>query len=203
MLGKIWWRKISKKHLILALLIFNIAFCLCKAGLAEKGWLECVLPLSESVGQGQPLLIIRMWNNRYPSSLVGLLAQAKIGDEQFWEGSACAHEWSSFFVFEREGGIFCFLKNFPLFPNWCVLIMFPIAPRFYLIWFAQSSTPMYINWKGAIKGNTFVSILQPGVLRGPSIRECFNEQKNWWWANEHVDLSQRKKKKEVIITPIN
>jgi hypothetical protein len=23
--------------------------------------------------------------------------------------------------------------------------MFPIAPRFYPIWFAQSSTPMYIN----------------------------------------------------------
>jgi hypothetical protein len=25
---------------------------------------------------------------------------------------------------------------------------FPIAPQFYPIWFAQSSTLMYINWKG-------------------------------------------------------
>jgi hypothetical protein len=30
----------------------------------------------------------------------------------------------------------------------CVPIMFPMAPMFYPIWFAQSPTPMYINWKG-------------------------------------------------------
>ncbi len=40
--------------------------------------------------------------------------------------------------------------------------MFPIAPWFYPILFAQSSTPMYINWKGGLWGNTFVSILQLG-----------------------------------------
>jgi hypothetical protein len=28
--------------------------------------------------------------------------------------------------------------------------MFPTAPGFYPIWFAQSSTPMYTNWKGEI-----------------------------------------------------
>jgi hypothetical protein len=27
---------------------------------------------------------------------------------------------------------------------------FPIAPQFYPIWFAQSSTLMYINWKGRL-----------------------------------------------------
>jgi hypothetical protein len=32
---------------------------------------------------------------------------------------------------------------------------FPIARGFYLIWFAQSWTPMYINWKGEIQGSTF------------------------------------------------
>jgi hypothetical protein len=88
-----------------------------------------------------------------------------------------------------------------MFPNTFFKI-FPIAPRFYPIWFTQSSTPMYINWKGSLKGNTFVSISQLGVLRGPSIRECFNIQKNWWWANEYVDLSKRKKE-EVLVTPIN
>ncbi len=109
---KKFWEKFgegkSQKHLILILLIFNIAFYLCIAGLEEKGWLECVLLLSELVGQGQPLLIIRMYNNRYPNSLVGLLTQAKNGDEQFWEGSSCTHEWSNFLVFEKKGGIFCF-----------------------------------------------------------------------------------------------
>jgi hypothetical protein len=29
---------------------------------------------------------------------------------------------------------------------------FPIAPQFYPIWFAQSSTLMYINWKGRLFG---------------------------------------------------
>jgi hypothetical protein len=29
---------------------------------------------------------------------------------------------------------------------------FPIAPRFYPIWFARSSTLMYINWKGRPQG---------------------------------------------------
>jgi hypothetical protein len=38
-----------------------------------------------------------------------------------------------------------------VFPN-ALPKMFPIAPQFYPLWFAQSSTPMYINFKGATKG---------------------------------------------------
>ncbi len=47
--------------------------------------------------------------------------------------------------------------------------MFPIAPGFYPIWFAQSSTPLYIIYKGKTQGCTFDSILQLGVQRGASI----------------------------------
>jgi hypothetical protein len=49
------------------------------------------------------------------------------------------------------------------------LKMFPIAPGFYPIWFAESSTPLCINQKGEGQGCTFVSILQLGVQRGASI----------------------------------
>jgi hypothetical protein len=47
--------------------------------------------------------------------------------------------------------------------------MFPIAPGFYPIWFAPSSTPMYIHWKGEPWGSIFVSILQLGTQRGASM----------------------------------
>ncbi len=49
---------------------------------------------------------------------------------------------------------------------------FPAAPQFYPIWFAQSSTLTYTNWKRVgCRGSTFVSILQLGskevlLLRG-------------------------------------
>jgi hypothetical protein len=55
--------------------------------------------------------------------------------------------------------------------------------QFYPIWFAQSSTFMYINWKGRLLGTTFVSILQLGVQRGASIGEF---QKNCCWAHEYA-----------------
>ncbi len=42
----------------------------------------------------------------------------------------------------------------PKFPN-AFPKMFPIAHGFYPMWFAQSSTPMYINYKGKIQGCTF------------------------------------------------
>jgi len=45
------------------------------------------------------------------------------------------------FFFLRAGGGILVLKVFPnAFP-----VMFPIVPEFYPIWFAQSSTPLYIN----------------------------------------------------------
>jgi hypothetical protein len=36
--------------------------------------------------------------------------------------------------------------------------MFPVAPGFYPLWFAQSSTPMYRNEKGEIQVYTFLII---------------------------------------------
>jgi hypothetical protein len=56
--------------------------------------------------------------------------------------------------------------------------MFPIAPGFYPLWFAQSSTPLYINYKGEIQGCTFVFILRLGVQRGGSIGGMPNVSKN-------------------------
>jgi hypothetical protein len=56
--------------------------------------------------------------------------------------------------------------------------MFPIAPGFYPVWDAQSSTPLYINYKVEIQGCTFVFILQLGVQRGASIGGMPNVSKN-------------------------
>ncbi len=82
-----------------------------------------------------------------------------------WEGSACTHERSNFFSSWEEGkqGFFVFAlfpNVFPSCSHWVLkfskgsqvskvfsnafLKMFPIAPEFYPIWFAQSSTPLYI-----------------------------------------------------------
>ncbi len=57
------------------------------------------------------------------------------------------------------------------------LKMFPIAPGFYPIWFAQSSTPLCITKKGQGQGCTFVSIFQLGVQRGASIGGMANNPK--------------------------
>jgi hypothetical protein len=85
------------------------------------------------------------------------------------------HEHSSFFLFERGGGYKDFLF-FPLFPTCSYQVpkgfqvlkvfpdafpkMFPIAPAFYPIWFAQSSTSLSINYNPEL---IFVSVLQPKV----------------------------------------
>jgi hypothetical protein len=78
----------------------------------------------------------------------------------------------------------CFLEVLQvpkLFPK-----TFLIALQFYPMWFAQSSTLMYINWKGRLLGNTFVSILQLGVQRNASIGGVFDAPKKlpmgqWIW----------------------
>ncbi len=79
-----------------------------------------------------------------------------------WKGSTCTLQGSSFFLFgggglERYFFVFFHVPNvFPmcshhvpqvpkLFPK-----TFPIAHQFYPIWFAQSSTLMYVNWKGGL-----------------------------------------------------
>jgi hypothetical protein len=65
--------------------------------------------------------------------------------------------WALFFPFGGGGRalFFVFLPCSQCVPNmysWCspnlFLKAFPIAPQFYPIWFAQSSTLVYINWKG-------------------------------------------------------
>jgi hypothetical protein len=97
---------------------------------------------------------------------------------------------SSPVFFFLGGGIFTF---FPLFPS-CSLCVpmrfsdfpscspktFPIAPQLYPIWFAQSSTLMYRNWKRWTLGSTFVFFLQLVIQRGASIGEYPMFPKNWW-----------------------
>jgi hypothetical protein len=81
----------------------------------------------------------------------------------------------------------------PKFPS-CSPKMFPIAPQFYPIWFAQSSTLMYINWKGTLNSGTFVSILHWGP------ESCFywevpNVPKNLVMGRSMWLLPQKKFKK--------
>jgi hypothetical protein len=64
---------------------------------------------------------------------------------------------------------------------------FPVAPQFHSIWFAQSSTLMYINWKGRLLENSFVSILQLGA----SIGESSMFQKSHCWANEYSSFKKK------------
>jgi hypothetical protein len=71
--------------------------------------------------------------------------------------------------------------------------LFPIAPQFYPIWFAQSSTPMCINWKGGPEGKTFVSVLGLGVQRGAAMGECPNAPKELVMGQSMLFPSKRKK----------
>jgi len=89
----------------------------------------------------------------------------KNGDQQFWkEKFHAANEEAQhaimnnpvfFFLKVGEGGGIGGVFVFPTCSQ-CVPIMFsnvfpkmfPIAPGFYPIWFAQSSTPLYLNQKG-------------------------------------------------------
>jgi hypothetical protein len=84
----------------------------------------------------------------------------------------------------------CSLEVPKLFPK-----RFPIAPQFYPIGFALSSTLMYINWKGRLWRSAFVSMLQLKVQRDASIGECSQcSKKHCWWANELSLFPQKKKK---------
>jgi hypothetical protein len=75
----------------------------------------------------------------------------------------------------------------------CCPKAFPIAPQFYPIWFAQSSTLMYINWNDWLKGSTLVSILQLGSKELLILRSAQCSQKNWWWwDNQYVARSKQK-----------
>jgi hypothetical protein len=69
--------------------------------------------------------------------------------------------------------------------------LFPKAPRLYPTWLAQTSTPMYTNWKGGPYGSTFVSILWLRVQRDVSIGECPMLVKNWWCLGAKKASSQQ------------
>jgi hypothetical protein len=96
-----------------------------------------------------------------------------------WEGSSCTHDGPCFFPFGvgrvgRVGGGVSFFNSFlvlnvfltcshhvPLrFPK-LFPMAFPIVPRFYPIWFAQSSTLKDTNWKCSLLGNTFICRVKP------------------------------------------
>jgi hypothetical protein len=126
--------------------------------------------------------LITMKQNKYPRNY-GAQNSALTISQKWWltvlkieiscssMGRLSMHAWTiQFFSFWRGGGNKNFFVVFPCSQG--VLRcpkMFPIAPEFYPIWFAQSSTPMYIIYKGEIQECTFVSILQLGVQRGASI----------------------------------
>jgi hypothetical protein len=112
-----------------------------------------------------------------------------------WEGSACTHERSSFFLLrEGEGEFFIYFSLVPnVFPSsQSVPKCFPQdAPNSTWLlsqWFTQSSTSLYINYNPKIM---LASILQPEVhllgavpnlprklLMGKSIWVLFKERKS-------------------------
>jgi len=127
-----------------------------------------------------------------------------------WEGSECTHDGPCFFLLgvgvELRGVIFWFFFLAPnVFPTCSQLVplrfpklfleAFPIAPQFYPIWFAQSSTLRYTNWKGWQKVNTIESFLQLRVQRGASIGKCSMFQKKIVTGPMNMALSKKKKKK--------
>ncbi len=96
------------------------------------------------------------------------------------EGLICIHQFSLVvFYCKKEGEIlFYFLFSMcahhvpKVFLN-IFLKMFPIAPWFYSIWFAQSLIPMYINWKGGLWAKEYIYFyFAIEVQRGAPIGEC-------------------------------
>jgi len=113
---------------------------------------------------------------------------------------------SSCFLFERGVGrrIFCFFPCFQcvpiMFPN-TFLKMFPTAPWFYSMWFAESSIPMYINWKGGLwVGDYTCFYFAIGVQKGAPIGELPIIPKQlmmgrWIWVFQ--------KNKKIMKAPMN
>jgi len=124
---------------------------------------------------------------RYPNSLVWVLAQVKDGDKQFWKekfhaanGKVQHSETVQFFFCGHMGngdrwgreGFFVFfpsVKCVPIcshhvpkvFPN-MFFKMFPTAPWFYPVWFAQSC--LLINCIGGPKGLTLHLDIETSIL---------------------------------------
>jgi hypothetical protein len=65
-----------------------------------------------------------------------------------------------------------------------------MAPMSCPIWFAQSPTPVYINWK--VEFWRSISILQLEVQKGASIGACPMFQWNCWWVNQYGSFKNKK-----------
>jgi hypothetical protein len=81
--------------------------------------------------------------------------------------------------------------------------MFPIAPQFYPLWFAQSSTLMYINWKGTLNLGTFVSNLHLGSRESCFYWKVSNVPKNLVMGPINVAASQKKLKIKINVWEIH
>ncbi len=104
-------------------------------------------------------------------------------------------QWALFFHFGDEVkevffGFFIFILN--MFPSSSLEVLqvpklllkaFPLAPQFYLIWFAWSSSVIYINWMVGYTGCYYFALGSP--------KRCFHwgnaqcSKKTHWWANEY------------------
>ncbi len=145
------------------------------------------------------------WANKYPQFIMGVLAQAKNGDEQFWnikiscshwEGSACTQ--SALILFFKASGwgedFFSFSlcsQHVPFklpmgsyqVPN--MFPRFPIAPRFNPICFAQS--PPILTYIGGPKGEALHLSIESSILGSLHSFNSF-----LWWANQ-IDSLQKTK----------
>jgi hypothetical protein len=136
-----------------------------------------------------------------------LLAQTKNGIEQFWnieiscsqwEGSACTQSALFFFLFSLgvgfggEGGFFSFFLLSPLcslqvsngFPSIFIVFLkvFPVAPRFNPICFAQSR-PLLTHIGGPIEEGSAPSFHRIFHVGGASIVSRFGKS-NWLIAKK-------------------
>ncbi len=96
-----------------------------------------------------------------PRSKMVTNSYANKSSMQPMKGSAWTHEGSSYFLCGKWGKNFLLLSLVPImFPMCSCKVLprvpnlfpqtFPIAPHFFPIWFAQSWSLRYINWKGGL-----------------------------------------------------
>jgi hypothetical protein len=96
-----------------------------------------------------------------------------VGEKDFLFFPLIFEEWAG----EKD---FLFFPLIPkLFPNIFPTMFQMVTPQFYPIWFAQSSTPMYINCKDGIQGQAHLFLsCKWGSKRGASIGACPMFQRN-------------------------
>jgi len=108
------------------------------------------------------------------------------------------HSWGVQFFFSflqgRGGeGIFCFLPCSQCVPIKFPSVQLPIAPWFYPIWFAQSSIPWYINWKGGCYKWAYLCLFcDLGSKELCLLGKCPMFQIFLWWANQYGPSQKNK-----------